>query len=358
MKKQVQIQYVTEKLSYFCHYVKMSNRNSFTDINVHAEGFLMNILNMILGLDLQNLNEQQINYPGVDLGDISAKIAFQVTSKKDSKKIIETYETVFKDYKGIGTVADIFSEHIYFLVIDEKKTVFQKKTLEQITRVSQGRFQETDILDINDIIKKVVALYDKDYERFMQVYNLISRTVDTLPFIPTDKIVVEEILTCFNRPAFTVEFRDECNLGDFDAAIKNTISLINTGKSSDGMLLKYNVNDINDRVIKGRLSEIVAGLNYLRKIFAEMKKRGYATECKCGDPKCKMIFNNDFEFCWLMNDLRIVILFFADKLAQLVGCDFNVFPEYMEIKECGETSEKLRVCMDEVYTYHNAKLSR
>lgn len=358
MKKQVQIQYVTEKLSYFCHYVKMSNRNSFTDINVHAEGFLMNILNMILGLDLQNLNEQQINYPGVDLGDISAKIAFQVTSKKDSKKIIETYETVFKDYKGIGTVADIFSEHIYFLVIHEKKTVFQKKTLEQITRVSQGRFQETDILDINDIIKKVVALYDKDYERFMQVYNLISRTVDTLPFIPTDKIVVEEMLTCFNRPAFTVAFRDECNLGDFDAAIKNTISLINTGKSSDGMLLKYNVNDINDRVIKGRLSEIVAGLNYLRKIFAEMKKRGYATECKCGDPKCKMIFNNDFEFCWLMNDLRIVILFFADKLAQLVGCDFNVFPEYMEIKECGETSEKLRVCMDEVYTYHNAKLSR
>lgn len=358
MKKQVQIQYVTEKLSYFCHYVKMSNRNSFTDINVHAEGFLMNILNMILGLDLQNLNEQQINYPGVDLGDISAKIAFQVTSKKDSKKIIETYETVFKDYKGIGTVADIFSEHIYFLVIDEKKTVFQKKTLEQITRVSQGRFQETDILDINDIIKKIVALYDKDYERFMQVYHLISRTVDTLPFIPTDKIVVEEILTCFNRPAFTVAFRDECNLGDFDAAIKNTVSLINTGKSVDGMLLKYNVNDVNDKVTKGRLSEIVTGLNYLRKIFAEMKKRGYATECKCGDPKCKLIFNNDFDFCWLMNDLRLVVLFFADKLAQSVGCDFNVFPEYMEIRECGATGEKLKECMEEVYLYHNVRLSR
>ena len=358
MKKQVQIQYVIDKLSYFCHYVKINNRNSFTDINALAEGFLMNLVNIVLGLDLQNLNEQQINYPGVDLGDISAKIAFQVTSKKDSKKIIDTYETVFKDYKGIGTVADIFSKHIYFLVIDEKKTVFQKKTLEQITRVSQGRFQETDILDINDIIKKVVALYDKDYERFMQVYHLISRMVDTLPFIPTDKIVVEEILTCFNRPAFTVAFRDECNLGDFDAAIKNTISLINTGKSEDRMLLKYNVNDVNDKVSKERLSEIIMGLNYLRKIFAEMKKRGYATECKCGDPKCKMIFNNDFEFCGLMNDLRIVVLFFADKLAQSVGCDFNVFPEYMEIKECGETSEKLRVCMDEVYLYYNAKLSR
>lgn len=101
MKKQVQIQYVIEKLSYFCHYIKTNNRNSFTDINVLAEGFLMNLLNIVLRLDLQNLNEQQINYPGVDLGDLSAKTAFQVTSQRDSKKIIETYETVFKYYKGI-----------------------------------------------------------------------------------------------------------------------------------------------------------------------------------------------------------------------------------------------------------------
>ena len=358
MKKQVQIQYVIEKLIYFCHYVKMNNRNSFTDINVLAEGFLMNLLNIVFGVDLQNLNEQQINYPGVDLGDLSAKTAFQVTSKKDSKKIIETYETVFKDYRGIGKVADVFSEHIYFLVIDEKKTVFRKKTLEQITSASQGRFQETDILDINDIIRIVVALYDKDYERFMQVYNLISQTVDTLPFIPTDKIVVEEILTCFNRPAFTVAFRDECNLGDFEIAIKNTIALINTGKSADGMSLKYNASDVNDKVTKGRMSEIVSGLTFVRKVFAEMKTRGYATGCKCGDPKCKVIFNNEFEFCCLINDLRLVVLCFADKLAQSVGCDFNVFPDYMDIKECGATDDKLRVRMEEVYLYYNAKLAR
>lgn len=358
MKKQVQIQYIIDKLSYFSHYVKINNRNSFTDINVIGEGFLMNLLNAVLSLNLQNLNELQCNYPGVDLGDLSAKIAFQVTSKKDANKILETYKTVFKEYKGIGRVADIFSEHIYFLVINEKKTVFQKKTLERIISVSHGRFHEVDVLDINDIIKKIIILYDKDYERFIQVYRLISQTIETLPFVPTDKIVVEEILTCFNRPAFTVAFRDECNLGDFDAAIKNTISLINTGKSQDGMLLNYNVNDINDKDTKEKLSEIVDGLNYLRKIFAEMKKRGYATECKCGDPKCRTIFNNDFEFCCLMNDLRIGVLLYADKLSRLVGCDFDVFPEYMEIKRCREISGKLRKCMDNVYLYYNAKLLR
>ena len=358
MKKQVQIQYVIDKLSYFCHNVKINNRNSFTDINLLAEGFLMNLINIVSNLNLQNLNGLQINYPGVDLGYLSAKVAFQVTSKKDCKKIIETYETVFKDCKGIGKVADVFSEHIYFLVIDEKKTMFQKKTLEKIARVSHGRFQETDILDINDIIKKVVALYDTDYNRFKQVYSLISQTVDTLPDIPTDKIVVEEILTCFNRPAFTVEFRNECNLRDFDIAIKNTISLINTGTSSDHILLKYNVNDVNNKVVKERVSEIVGGLNYLHKVFAGMRTRGYTTECKCGNPNCKLIFNNDFDFCCLMNDLRLVVLFFAYKLAQLVGCEFNVFPEYGEIKKCRVADNKLQNCMEQVYLYYNAKLPR
>lgn len=191
------------------------------------------------------------------------------------------------------------------------------------------------------------------------LYDLANRKGKfALPFEATDEIVVKEILNCFNRPAFIVQFRDECNLGDFDEAIKNTISLINTGKSTDGILIKYCANDIKDRDIKKKVSEIVTGLNYLRKVFAEMEKRGYATKCKCGDPKCKLIFNNDFDFCWLMNDLRLVVLFFADKLAQSVGCDFNVFPEYMEIRECGAKGEKLRECMEEVYLYHKVRLSR
>ena len=106
------------------------------------------------------------------------------------------------------------------------------------------------------------------------------------------------------------------------------------------------------------MSEIVGGLNYLRKVFADMRTRGYTTECKCGNPNCKLIFNNDFDFCCLMNDLRLVVLFFAYKLAQLVGCEFNVFPEYGEIKKCRVADNKLQNCMEQVYLYYNAKLPR
>jgi hypothetical protein len=87
-----------------------------------------------------------------------------------------------------------------------------------------------------------------------------------------------------------------------------------------------------------------------------MKERGYATECKCGNSKCKMIFNNDVDFCRLMNNLRLVILFFADKLADSVECDFNVFTEYAKIEECGATEKRLRVCMEKVYAHYDRLL--
>ena len=355
MKKQEQICYIMDKLTYFELYIKNSNKSSFTDINIIAEGFMKNLLNKVLSLDLKNLNEEQPNYPSVDLGDFSKKIAVQITSQNDSKKIIETYNNAFKTYPKIGKIADVFSERIYFIILNGKKSKFQNKALEHISKASHGRFCEDDVLDLTDIIKKILSLYDNDYERFYDIYNLISQTIDELPEIPTDKIVIEEILKCFNRPAFTIAFVNEWNFLDLDNAIRNTISLINTGKSCDGIQLEYNVNDVNRKKVKRELSEIVAGLNQLRKIFSEMQKRGYACEYNYKTLKHHLAFNNDTEFCNLMNELRLVILSFAKKLAESVQCDFNVFPTYTGMNiEINNTD--ILTSMEKVYLYYNSKL--
>lgn len=358
MKKEKQLQYVKEKLAYFYVYIKMNNYNSFTDINIIAEGFLMNLLNIVFSLKLENLNKMKKNFPGVDLGDFSQKVAFQITSRSDYKKIEDTYEKIYKNYKNIGVIANTFSKRICFLVMDIKCPKFKKNTLERIRIKSQGRFQEDDIINFSDLICDINSLYDMDYNRFKQVYDLISNNIDSLPPVETDKIIIEEILTCFNRPAFTAAFRDECNLKDFDEAIKNTISLINTGSASDGATLANNREDVNSRKTKEKLSEIVDGLNYIRKIFSKMRERGYATECKCGNPSCKLIFNNDFEFCRMMNDLRLSILFFTKKIAKENGCTFDVYPQYGEIDKCRETEESLMDCLEKVYLYYNKNLPR
>ena len=66
-------------------------------INIHAESFLIPILNETYGLTLENLNStQKKNYPAIDLADFKNRVAFQVTATNSFEKIKHTIETFFK----------------------------------------------------------------------------------------------------------------------------------------------------------------------------------------------------------------------------------------------------------------------
>lgn len=43
------------------------------DDNKYWENIIRYLMNAVYGLDLKNLNEEKINYPGIDLGDQSEK---------------------------------------------------------------------------------------------------------------------------------------------------------------------------------------------------------------------------------------------------------------------------------------------
>jgi hypothetical protein len=63
-------------------------------INIHAESFLVPVLNEVLGLQLENLNAtQQKNFPAIDLADFKNRVAIQVTSTSSLEKIKSTLET-------------------------------------------------------------------------------------------------------------------------------------------------------------------------------------------------------------------------------------------------------------------------
>jgi hypothetical protein len=66
-----------------------------TDANHVSEVVLMPILSQLFQCpNLRNLNEvERLNYPGVDLADDEAKVAFQITSTPNSAKIKETLAT-------------------------------------------------------------------------------------------------------------------------------------------------------------------------------------------------------------------------------------------------------------------------
>lgn len=91
-----------KKVAYFLAVLEVNIRNTgflrLLDLNIVAETFFADFLNILHGLKLENLNNiDRSNMPGIDLGDTDNKIAYQVTSTKTGEKIQKTIDKFIKE---------------------------------------------------------------------------------------------------------------------------------------------------------------------------------------------------------------------------------------------------------------------
>ena len=287
MKKQEKIAYVQSKIAYWLSYVTLSNYQSFTDINRMSEGFLMNLLNKVFNYNLENLNKSTNNFPGIDLGDFNTKIAFQVTSERTSDKIVDSYTKIYNNSFNNKLIGDVFNSKIYFFIItDSWNPKFKDTTLSKIKIISNNRFSKEDIITVSDLLKSIVELYDNDYSRFDEIYKLISDNIDDLPPLKSDKVILENLLTAFDRPAFTTPFYMESNLPKFKQALTDTIQFINTGSTHTNEKKIECKFDISNPKIKSQLDDIVDDLIKLRFTYENMINSKEIQLCKCSNPNC------------------------------------------------------------------------
>lgn len=87
------------------------------DDNKYWENIIRYLMNAIYGFDLKNLNEEQINYPGIDLGDQSEKIGVQVTETKTSAKLVRSLNKVLEN-----KVYEVYPKFCMFVLGDKQKT--------------------------------------------------------------------------------------------------------------------------------------------------------------------------------------------------------------------------------------------
>ncbi len=115
---------------------------------------------------------------------------------------------------------------------------------------------------------------------------------------------------CFDRPAFTTEFRSESNLPDFKKAITDTIEALNTGvrRLRDGTEIGRipRKAQLKDPVKRAAVEHVVELLVGLRSQYDEFVASGDIRKC-CGNPDCGMW---DFRprAAFVMDDLRERIL--------------------------------------------------
>jgi tetratricopeptide (TPR) repeat protein len=159
--------------------IKSNNAVGFFDINKVSEGVALKLLNEIYEYNLENLNYEKINHPGIDLGDKTNKIGFQITSQKDSRKIEKNLRTFVKI-----SLKD-YSNGIRFLILNQEKKPRLKK--EKYKNIYPGFDHEQHILTANDLIKEIRRKYDTDMESFLCIKEILENGLGKIEVYSKDK---------------------------------------------------------------------------------------------------------------------------------------------------------------------------
>lgn len=134
----------------------------YYDLNGYLENFCRDVLNIIMGLNLVNLNDDKANSKGLDLADYTKKIGVQITSTTNITKVHSTLE------KSVGYLPEI--DTIYILMLDKRQGKYN--LLEQWTK--PFNFSDENILDFDSLTKLAISL---PLNKLQELSELISREI-------------------------------------------------------------------------------------------------------------------------------------------------------------------------------------
>ena len=161
------IEYLFALWTLLVQFETMANRH---DRKIFSEAMLIPVLNGVYGWNLENLNEDHQNYPGIDLADEKAKVAVQVTASKTSSKVIKTIRA-FIEHNQHNQFRHLF---IYILT-DRQKTYSGQELQKEIKRLQQKRVTfgpEKNIIDPSSVITMV---HQFDAEKCAQLLKILEK---------------------------------------------------------------------------------------------------------------------------------------------------------------------------------------
>jgi len=148
--------------------IKSRNLLNLIDDNIVMQNFMCDMLNMVYGYDLKNLNTTHSNFPGIDLGDEDREIGFQITATKSGKKIKDTIDVCIRNkcchkYRNIKV-----------FILTEKQSSY---TMDYTNKLFSFNVV-TDIYDFDDIYSHILSSVDILGKE--QLYEYIKRESPSL----------------------------------------------------------------------------------------------------------------------------------------------------------------------------------
>lgn len=268
---------ITYYLSVLRYNVEHNNAINLYDINIISENFYNQLLNMVYGYKLQNINIVEKNAKAIDLGDVENRIAVQITSDSSSSKIKKTIQK-FLDNKYY----EKYDRLIMLLITDKLK---YRKPFE-----TDNKFIfdiSKDIISIDDIMKelngkessvlKEIANFLKN-ELSPESLNSSNKTIDVNQIQERKKIYLENLKQVYNKEVKSIfldrEFKDDKTNIDIDEIVKSNQNFLILGEPGAGKTYCINrilheilnLNDVNTIPVYIKLS----GYGYSYKTIKDM----------------------------------------------------------------------------------------
>lgn len=169
INRQVYIEQIIRALAFLSREVEVRASLNLTDINVHAESFYRDLLNLALGYKLENINTINPNAAAIDLGDSENRIAIQVTS---TSAIAKTRETVEKFIEK-----ELYNNYDRLVILNLVKVTRHKAPLVG----DADKYQidtKRDIWDYNTFARKIS---DKDKDTLKDIADFLCSELQIVP---------------------------------------------------------------------------------------------------------------------------------------------------------------------------------
>lgn len=164
--------------------IKEKGKLNLLDVNIHAEDFFRDLLNLVYGWQLQNLNQWNQNSAGGDLWYCDGKLVIQVSSSSTKNKIQSSIEKLS---------AEQFAGYKFkFLRIDGDVRKLRKESYDTHDDISFN--PQSDIIDISSLLKDISNL---NIDNLKKVYDLCVKEIvpsDIPKITETDLAIVVKAL--------------------------------------------------------------------------------------------------------------------------------------------------------------------
>lgn len=169
----IDLHMVERRLLEISKLISRNNKKNLTDINIVCEEIFGKILNRIYGLKLRCMSEDVSGtFIAVDLLDKENRIAYQVTSQYERKKINSTIQK-FNTSELYGDI-----DELRFLVLSSVEHKYNGKDTIELKNGNIFSFTE-HILNFNGLISEIERKAETDSNFIAEVYDDISMVFDS-----------------------------------------------------------------------------------------------------------------------------------------------------------------------------------